>query len=306
MRQRAETALAFARSSRMRDLLEPGWTSRTREVNGLALHMIEAGPADGPPLFLLHGFPEFWWAWRRQITPLADAGYRVIVPDMRGYNLSDAPGDVSAYEIHILAADIAALADAYDARRFRLVGHDWGGLVAWQVAASYPGRIERMVVMNAPHPDTWIKQALKHPTQALRSTYMAFFQLPGVPEATLTAFDAAGLRAMVERTARPDALRPGEIERYVEAWTRPGRFTAMLNYYRALRERQAGAPQRIAPRTLILWGRQDSFLEMHEAEADLAMCADGRLVTVDEATHWLHLEEPERVNRELIAFLSDA
>ena len=287
------------------DLLEPGWASTMRRANGVDLHVVEAGPANGPPLILLHGFPEFWWAWRHQIAPLAAAGFRVLVPDMRGYNLSDAPDDVSDYEIHTLAADIAGLADAYGIDRFRLVGHDWGGLVAWQVAASYPTRIERLVVMNAPHPDSWAAQALKHPMQALRSTYVAFFQLPWLPEATLGAFDSAGLRAMISGTARADALRPGDLDRYAEAWERPGRLTAMLNYYRALRERKAGTPQRIAPRTLILWGRKDSFLELHEAEAALALCDDGRLELVEEATHWLHLEEPERVDAALIGFLRE-
>jgi pimeloyl-ACP methyl ester carboxylesterase len=284
-------------------LLEPGWTSATRPVNGLSLHAVEAGPADGPLLILLHGFPEFWWGWRHQITPLADRGFRVVVPDMRGYNESDAPQEVFAFELDTLAADIVALADGYKAHRFRLVGHDWGGIVAWQVAARHPERIERLVVMNAPHPDTWAKGALTHPTQALRSTYVALFQLPWLLEAMLSAFDYAGLRPMMERTARPDAFKPGELDRYVEAWAHPGSLTAMLNYYRALRERKAGEPQRIAPRTLILWGEKDRFLELHEAEAGLALCDDARLVTVENATHWLHLEEPDRVNGELVSFL---
>src|SRR4051812_16948218 len=172
-------------------LLQPGWTSGMRAVNGLSLHLVEAGPADGPLLILLHGFPEFWWAWRHQITPLAEQGYRVVAPDMRGYNQSDAPQDVASYRLDVLVADVLALADGFGAGRFRLVGHDWGGIVAWAVGASHPERLERLVVMGAPHPDLWARQALKHPTQALRSTYVALFQLPWLPEATLGALGFA-------------------------------------------------------------------------------------------------------------------
>lgn len=284
--------------------MEAGWTAGTRRVNGLLLHVVEAGPANGPLLILLHGFPEFWWGWRRQITPLAEQGYRVVVPDMRGYNRSEAPRDVAAYALDTLVADVAALADSYGADRFRLVGHDWGGIVAWGTGARHPGRLERLVVMDAPHPDLWASQMLKHPTQALRSTYVAFFQLPWLPEAALGARGFAGLRAAVLGSARTDAFKPGEIDRYVEAWSRPGSLTAMLNYYRALRGRRApDQPSRIAPPTLILWGEKDSVLEHHVARAALDLCEDGRLSIIPGATHWLHLEDPARVNAELVRFL---
>ncbi len=124
-------------------------------MNGVALHVVEAGPTTGPLLVLLHGFPEFRWAWRHQITPLAQAGYQVVVPDMRGYNTSDAFQVVTAYQLDTLVSDVVALADSYGAERFRLVGHDWGGIVAWGVWASHPDRLERLVIMDAPHPDLW-------------------------------------------------------------------------------------------------------------------------------------------------------
>jgi epoxide hydrolase 4 len=275
-------------------------------VNGLTLHVVEAGPPDGPLLVLLHGFPEFWWAWRHQIPPLAEAGYRVVVPDMRGYNLSEAPQDVSAYRLDMLAADVAALADACGAGRFRLVGHDWGGVIAWAVAARWAERLERLVIMNAPHPDVLSRQAFRHPTQALRSTYVALFQLPWLPEAALRAFDFAGLRRMMAGTARPGTFEPGAFDRYAAAWARPGSLTGMLNYYRALRERKTAAAARITPPTLVLWGARDSFLERHVADAGLDLCDDGRLSILESATHWLHLEEPERVGREILRFLGRA
>lgn len=286
------------------DLLEPGWRETRKTINGLDLHIVEAGRAGDPLLVLLHGFPEFWWAWRKQITPLAEAGYHVLVPDMRGYNESEAPQDVGAYHIDTLASDVIAIVDAYGADRFHLVGHDWGAVIGWWVVARYPDRIGRAVLMDGPHPDVWGKQALKHPTQALKSTYVAFFQLPWLPEATLGSFGHAGLRAMMQGSAKADTFEPGALERYSEAWSHPGSVTGMLNYYRALRERsEADTPARLSPSTLVLWAGDDVFLERHVAEAGLALCNNGRLEIVEGASHWLHLDQPERINRRIIDFL---
>ncbi len=288
------------------ELLAPGWTERFVTANGVRLHVVEAGPADGPPLILLHGFPEFWWAWRKQIGPLAAAGFHVIVPDMRGYNLSEVVEGVDAYRIDVLANDVAGIADALGIGRFHLVAHDWGGLVAWWTAVRHAERIDRLVVMDAPHPDVWGPQALKHPTQVLRSTYAMFFQLPWAPEAMLGSFDHAGLRAMMEKTARKDAFAPGDLDRYVEAWShQPGSLTAMLNYYRALgRREKTSLPPRITAPTLVLWGEHDGALELHLAEASVNLCDDARLEVIAGTTHWLHLEEPDRIASAIIAHLS--
>ena len=287
-------------------LLQPGWSESTRSINGLKLHVVEAGKPDGPLLILLHGFPEFWWAWRHQITPLADAGYHVVVPDMRGYNTSDAPREVSAYTLDILAADVVAIADSFGADRFDMVGHDWGAVIGWWVAAKHGDRLKRVVLMDGPHPDVWGKQALKHPTQALRSTYVAFFQLPWVPEAMLGSFDHAGLRAMIQASAKADTFEPGALDRYAEAWAHPGSVTAMLNYYRALRERPKGSePARLTPPTLILWASDDIFLESYVAEAGLALCDDGKLEIVEGASHWLHIEQPDSINARILRWLGD-
>lgn len=145
---------------------------------------------------------------------------------------------------------------------------------------------------------------MKHPTQALRSTYVALFQLPWLPEATLGALDFAGLRDMIQRSGRSDTLEPGAIEHYTAAWGHPGSLTGMLNYYRALRQRPSpDKPARIAPPTLILWGENDAFLERHVAEAAHASCDDAQLMIIGGATHWLHLEEPGQVNGALVRFL---
>lgn len=212
------SAASDTRGAAAAALLRDGWRSGTRPVNGLALHVVEAGPATGPFVILLHGFPEFWWAWRHQTTPLAEQGYHVVVPDMRGYNRSDAPQEVAAYHLDPLVADVLALVDGYGAERFRLVGHDWGGIVAWWAGAQHPERIERLVVMDAPRPDVWAHEAATHPTQAPRSSYVAVCQLPWLPEAALGAFDFAGLRALVEGTARADTFAPGDLDHYAAAW----------------------------------------------------------------------------------------
>ena len=286
-------------------MMQTEWKSTRVSVNNLSLHVVEAGPANGPLLILLHGFPEFWWAWHHQITPFADSGYHVLVPDMRGYNSSDAPPEISSYELDTLVADVMALADHYEAERFHLVGHDWGGIVAWGVGASYSHRLDRLIIMDAPHPDLMAAEILKHPTQALRSTYVALFQLPWLPEAALSALDFAWLRTMLETTARPNTFKPGEIERYTEAWEHPGSLTAMLNYYRALRKRKKpDQPARILCPTLVLWAEKDSFLEHHVALAALEQCDNGKLSIIQGTTHWLHLEEQERVNAEIIDFLA--
>ena len=174
------------------------------------------------------------------------------------------------------------------------------------VAATYPDRLDRVVLMDGPHPDVWGKQALKHPTQALKSTYVAFFQLPWVPEATLGSFDNAGLKAMIRGSAKADTLEPGALEHYSAAWSQPGSLTGMLNYYRALRERpKRDEPARLAPPTLILWAGDDLFLERNVAEAGLALCDRGVLEFVENASHWLHIERSEQINARMLRWLGE-
>lgn len=278
-------------------------STSTRRVNGISLHVEEAGPADGPLLILLHGFPGFWWDWRHQIEALAAQGHRVVVPDMRGYNLSDKPRGLDAYRLAPLAKDVVALAETYGRTTFQLAGHDWGGVVAWWTAARYPTRVERLAILNAPHPDVWGRVMRRRPTQALRSTYAAFFQLPVVPEALLSARRFAAMRAMLTRTSRPGAFTAPDIERYMQAWSQPGALTAMLNYYRALRRPRRPAA-RVKPPTLIIWGARDGFLEREVALASLQECERGAIVFLEEATHWAQMEEVEAVNAALARFFA--
>jgi epoxide hydrolase 4 len=273
----------------------------------VSLHGVEAGPCDGPPVILLHGFPEFWWGWRRQIYVLAAAGYRVIAPDLRGYNSSDKPQGLGAYHIDLLAADVDGLARAMGLAEFNLVGHDWGALVAWRVAALYPQRLRRVMVMDGPHPDVFGAYVAVHPLQALRSAYVGFFQLPWLPEAWLSAFDHAALKASLTATAKDGTFSAADLSAYGRAWAQPGALSAMINYYRALRLRKPdNPPARIAPPVLILWGQDDAFLDLGLAEASLACCVDARLQVIEAAGHWLHLEQPQAVNAAILGFLEDA
>src|SRR5437879_4698652 len=154
----------------------------TIATNGIRLNVAQAGPPDGPLVILLHGFPEFWYGWRKQIPALAAAGYRVWAPDQRGYNFSDKPPDVRDYTLDKLAADVAGLIEAAGRQRAIIVGHDWGGAVAWWLAANNPERVERLVIINVPHPLVMRRLILRDPRQTLRSWYMFMFLLPRLPE----------------------------------------------------------------------------------------------------------------------------
>lgn len=285
-------------------LLEPSWRERAVHANGVDFHIVEAGESGAPLLLLLHGFPEFWWAWRKQLTPLAAAGFHVVAPDLRGFNLSSAPTGISAYTLGTLAADVEALCHAMGADRIYLAGHDWGAVIGWWVALRYPERVKRAVLISGPHPAAWASQVLKGPIQALRSAYIAIFQLPWIPEAMLEMRGFALLKSAMRRSARKGSLDPGTLDRYSKAWKCPGALRAMLNYYRALRFlRSEGRPTHIEIPVLILWGDKDRFLGRGVMEASAAHCRDGRFIAIEGSTHWLHWEDSERVTAEMLEFL---
>lgn len=275
-------------------------------ASGVTLHVVTAGPADGRLLIFLHGFPEFWFGWRAQISAFARAGFRVQVPDQRGYNLSQRPQGIAAYNLDALAADVIALIDAAGAERAYLVGHDWGGTVAWWTANKYPERVARLAVLNVPHHGVLRRQVRRNWRQLARSWYMFAFQLPWLPEKLLAAGNWRPIVDQMVTSSRPGTFGVTDITAYREAWSRPGAMTAMLNWYRALFRRR---PQRlpsahISVPTLLIWGRRDRFLRHELAEASMEWCDDGRLVFIDDATHWVQHERPEQVNRLLLAFFN--
>lgn len=267
-------------------------------TNGIKLHTAFAGPEHGEPVILLHGFPDAWFGWEPQIQALAEAGFRVIVPDQRGYNLSDKPEGVASYSLEILADDIARLADSLGIRRFNLAGHDFGGLVSWTMAMRYPDRLKRLSILNVPHPSVMRRYIRKHPAQVLKSWYAFFYQLPALPE---MAMKANNWKFLISAMAR--GLSKEQRNRYREAWDQPDAMKSMINWYRnmlrASASRHAKRPAITTP-TLVIWGKLDPHISYEMAQPSADMCTDGRLITVERASHWIMVDAPDEVNRLLI------
>jgi pimeloyl-ACP methyl ester carboxylesterase len=273
-------------------------------TNGVRLGLATAGAPDGRLIILLHGFPEFWFCWRQQMPFLAQKGFCVWAPDQRGYNQSDKPKSLESYRIDVLARDVAGLIDAAGRERAVVVGHDWGAAIAWRVAQDFPERVEKLVIMNGPHPSVMRRALRSNPRQLMKSWYIFFFQLPAVPEGFIRRNEFAWLARGLVRSARPDTFDDLTLARYRAAWREPGAMKAMMDWYRAIRLRPPRPHhRRIAPPTLVLWGRHDAFLEVSLGERSLECCDAGRLVVVENGTHWLPVEEADRVNQELAAFL---
>jgi epoxide hydrolase 4 len=276
-------------------------------TNDIRLHVVQAGPADGPQVILLHGFPEFWYSWRKQIPALVEAGYRVWAPDQRGYNLSDKPKGLDAYKLEKLAADVVGLMAATGRDKVFLVGHDWGAVMAWWIALHNPQRLEKMVVLNVPHPVVMLRTLQSSFTQLGKSWYVFFFQIPWLPEVLARANNwRTSLRAL-QASGRSDTFSEADLERYREAWSQPGAFTAMLNWYRASVQRRPSqrlSSVRITVPTLLIWGVHDVALSREMAQPSIDLCDNGRLVFIEEATHWVQHDEPTRVNQLLLAFLN--
>jgi pimeloyl-ACP methyl ester carboxylesterase len=276
------------------------------EIGGVRLHYVEAGK--GPLIVLLHGFPEFWYGWRQQIEPLAAAGFRVVAPDMRGYNLSSRPKGVQAYDTDQLTADIRGLIQERGATSALLAGPDWGGSVAWATAMNHPEVVDRLAILNAAHPRK-LSQGLRHPGQLRKSWYFFFFDLPELPESVVHADRWHFFRHFL-RDARP-AFTPEETDRYVEAWSQPGAATGMINYYRSsvrTSPKKAEAALRpIKAPTLVIWGQRDRYLgpELAEPDHDDVPSLD-RVERLPDASHWVHHDEAERVAQLLTDFFAPA
>ncbi len=258
------------------------------EIGDQRLHYVEAG--EGPLIVLLHGFPEFWYGWRQQIQPLAAAGFRVVAPDMRGYNLSSKPDGVKAYDTDHLTTDIRDLI------------HERGAQSALLAV------VDRLAILNAAHPRK-LSQGLHHPGQLRKSWYFFFFDLPDLPESVVHANHWHFFRHFL-RDAHP-AYTPEEIERYVEAWSQPGAATGMINYYRSsvrTSPKKAEAALRpIKAPTLVIWGERDRYLgsELAEPDHDDVPGLD-RVERLPDASHWVHHDEAERVTQLLTGFFAPA
>jgi pimeloyl-ACP methyl ester carboxylesterase len=284
------------------------WSHHDAAVNGVRLHYVEAGV--GEPVVLLHGFPEFWYSWRHQVPALASAGFRVLAPDLRGYNLSDKPAGVEPYRAKHLMADVLALGDHYASGRFTLVGHDWGGAAAWSVAIAQPQRLTRLVMVNSPHPYVFWRELSNNPAQQKASEYMNLFRLPKAER----VLSENGYARLLGAFGGFDKAWSAEL---VQAWSQPGALTGGLNYYRASPLYPPTAddpgprklqflPENFMVRvpTLVLWGERDTAL--------LTGCLDGleqcvpelKLVRVPDASHWIVHEKPDLVCSEIASFVA--
>lgn len=279
--------------------------ARMIDVGEVRLHVITAAPAPGAPdrgpVVLLHGFPSYWGTWRHQIAPLAAAGHSVIVPDLRGYNLSEKPRGVEAYTVDRLSGDVLGLLHALGHDRAIIVGHDWGGAVAWNLAMRYPQAVDGLVVANAPHPR--IVREKRFTWRRLKAWwYMFAFQMPWLPELLLR--NPARLVGALRRTCAIDGAFDREaLKAHVEAFRQPGAATATLHYYRAaFRHPQPAASLRrpVEAPTLVLDGRRDPVMGDDLLEGIETVGRDVRVERVD-AGHWIPLEMPDVMTQAILS-----
>lgn len=277
-------------------------------TNGIRLHCAIAGPPDGDLVIALHGFPEFWRGMSGVITDLARAGYRVVAPDQRGYNLSEKPEGIDAYSVDEMALDVVGLIDAMGRESAHVVGHDWGAAVAWWLALTRPERVRRLVVINVPHPSVFAREVRGNRKQLRKSWYIFAIQVPALPERlafgrrTRQRFSRA-----IAGTANPGSFTPDYLAHLREAWAQPGAAQGMLNWYRASVRRRPGrlTDKRVHVPTLIIWGRKDVALSDSMVQPSADLCDDVRVEWFDDATHWVLHDEPERTSTLILDFLAD-
>lgn len=275
------------------------------QTNGIRIHYAEAG--DGPPIVLLHGFPQRWSMWRYQLRDLPDRGFRVIAPDLRGYGDTDKPR--GGYDVDNLVADVEGLAEKLGLEGYVLVGHDWGGPIAWRAAGKLPD-VERLVQLNGPHIRVYLRKLLSS-KQVLKSWYIYGFLVPGLAERILRARGWWAMREIFAEGRRraPETITAEDADALLEAIRIPGALESGLKYYRGLRTpeglRQLAAERPVRVPTLAVWGLKDVAIEP-QSQAELRPWVDAPLEVryLANAGHWLPEEEPDRVNDLIASFAS--
>ncbi|HEX6290720.1 MAG TPA: alpha/beta hydrolase [Herpetosiphonaceae bacterium] len=271
------------------------------EVNGIQLHYVTEG--SGTLMLFLHGFPEFWYAWKHQLAEFG-RDHQAVAPDLRGYNLSSKPAEVEQYQIPLLVEDIRGLIEHLGHSRCILVGHDWGGVVAWHVALSYPAYLEKLIIINAPHPTIFSRELRDNPKQRSASRYMARLR-SAEAEQRLAADDYAALKnTLLTAGLQNGYMTEADQAAYLEAWSQPGALTGALNYYRAMGSVDHPSDVVQTP-TLVIWGEQDSFVLTGSLEGLDAVVPHLTLKRVADASHWIIHEQPELVNHTIRAFIED-
>jgi pimeloyl-ACP methyl ester carboxylesterase len=287
-------------------------------ANGIRFHAARVG--DGPLVLFLHGFPEFWYAWKSVMPKVAKAGFTAVAVDMRGFNLSEKPSETGAYTMPTLIADVRELIRALAPnRKAILVAHDWGGAVAWAFAAAHPELLERIVIVNAPHPTVFARELASNPKQQAASAYMTFFQSPGA-EKTLSANNYAGLvGSVLEARKGVGSISQVDRDAYIAAWSQPGALTGGLNYYRANKvgppvpgNKPDGAPSLgsfgstgpvvVRVPTLVIWGMADTALLPGNLDGLADVVHDLTVRRIVDGTHWVVHEKTELVTSLIVAF----
>jgi pimeloyl-ACP methyl ester carboxylesterase len=277
--------------------------SHTVVVDDLELHVVEAGPEDGPLVVLLHGFPEFWYVWHRQLAQLAAAGFRAVAPDQRGYNASDKPKGIEAYRIEHLVGDISGLIRALGYDRASVAAHDWGGGVAWYLAILQPERVRKLLIIDTPHPQAFYFETKEQAS----SWYRVFFQIPWLPEWILRVANWRIVANALRETSRPGTFPEETMDLYRSAWDRDGAFSFMVNWYRAaFRYRpQEEGELRVRVPTLVVLAADDAYIPSDLTRQSLRYLDNGQLLELGVGTHWVIQEEPERIARILIDFFQE-
>ena len=269
-------------------------------VNGVRLHYVTAG--EGPLIIFLHGFPEFWYAWKNQLTDFA-AGHRAVAPDMRGYNLSEKPVGVDAYQMQNLVEDVRALAEHLGFKKFVLVGHDWGGVVAWSFAIAHPEYLEKLVIVNAPHLAVFARELANNPAQQKASQYMLMFRGPQAEQILSANTYAALVNAVLADGLKSGVFTEEDKEAYIAAWSQPGALTGGLNYYRA--NAPDPASQIVKVPTLVIWGDKDTALLTGNLDGLDQFVPNLTVKRIPDGTHWVIHEKPALVNGYIRDFVTE-
>ena len=277
------------------------------ETNGIKLHCKKTGTGDRL-LILLHGFPEFWYSWRNQI-PVLSEHFTLVVPDLRGYGQSDKPKGVEAYKMENLVKDVAGIIRYFGKEKAHIVGHDWGGAIAWSIASFMPELVEKLVVLNCPMPNIFRKHLMSNPKQLMKSWYILFFQIPFIPERLLGLRLRRFFKASFQGWAyNKNAFPSKDIDRYVDAFQEPYSLTAAINYYRATvrypKWSDGRKAQNINQPVLLIWGENDKALGKEMTYPTRQYCTgELHIKYIPECSHWVQHDKPELVNKYMLDFL---
>ncbi|MBS7562983.1 alpha/beta hydrolase [Mucilaginibacter sp. Bleaf8] len=273
------------------------------EVNGIRLHALTDGDDAQETILFLHGFPEFSYAWHEQLPFFVQKGFRVCAPDLRGYNLSSKPKGKKAYVIDHLVADVVGLINQISSDGVIVVAHDWGGGVAWALAMQHPAVVKKLIILNMPHLQVMLDNLKRNPRQMLKSWYAAFFQVPLLPELLCRIFNFRFLKNSLLKTSNRGTFSREDLQQYRSAWRQPYALTAMINWYRAFKQDALKSYPKVTVPTLIIWGKKDATLSAEMASQSVAQCTNGKLVMLNDATHWLHHEKPNEINQLIWGFV---